>query len=89
MQCYASKNVPRGVEFCISNFDPKKEREVFLECFETITLFTSEYCQVKYDRDPDEKVNCFRDKAGLLLDKAYCDIKYPLEDVTQGEKVLN
>jgi len=89
MQCYSSKNVPRGEEFCLANFDPKKEREVFLECFETIPLYTADYCQVKYDRDPDQKVDCFKNKAGLVLDKGYCDNKFPLLLVEDGEKVLN
>ena len=67
MQCYASKNVERGEEFCVTNFDPKTERNVFLECFEGIPLFTHTYCKIKFDNDPDAKIDCYKDKARLTL----------------------
>ena len=44
---------------------------------------------MKYDRDPDQKVDCFKNKAGLVLDKGYCDNKFPLLLVEDGENVLN
>ena len=88
MQCYASKNVERGEEFCVSNFDPKIEREVFLDCFEGIPLFTFSYCKVKFDNDPDAKIDCFKNKAGLTLNQEYCDRPNPLIDPKDGENVF-
>jgi hypothetical protein len=88
MQCYASKDVPRGEKFCTSNFDPIIERDTFLECFEGIPLFTFGYCKVKYGDSPDDKMDCFRNKAGLTLDQAYCDDPLPLEDVADGKRVF-
>jgi hypothetical protein len=44
MQCYASKSVSRGVEFCNANFDLKKEMQYWLLCYESIPVYDFEYC---------------------------------------------
>ena len=44
MQCYAARNVDRGKEFCNSNFDPEKDVNNFLLCYESIPLYTMQYC---------------------------------------------
>ena len=53
MQCYAVKNVDRGREFCNSNFDPEKDLENFLLCYESIPVYSMEYCQLKHPKDID------------------------------------
>ena len=61
MQCYAARNVERGKEFCNANFDPEVDLASFLLCYESIPVFTMEYCQLKFKSDVVSKINCFRD----------------------------
>jgi hypothetical protein len=88
MQCYAQKLVPRGEEFCEANFDPKTETAAYLECYELIPLFTENYCRVKH-RLQDDRVKCYRNKAKLTLDKAFCDNKHPIDDPLNGVEIFN
>jgi hypothetical protein len=86
MQCYASKNVPRGKEFCNSNFDPETELEYWLICYEGIPVYTFEYCQLKHRGGKvDDKIKCFRNKAQLTLDAQFCNSKHPIEPGSDGE----
>lgn len=84
MQCYAAKDVERGKEFCSANFDPEEELENFLLCYESIPVFTMQYCQLKYKTDSESKIDCFRNKARLTLDQNYCDTLYPILEGSNG-----
>ena len=38
MQCYGTKNVAKGEQFCLQNFDPVENLEAMLLCYESIPL---------------------------------------------------
>jgi hypothetical protein len=84
MQCYAGKSVERGEEFCVANFDKKTEKDLLLLCYELIPLFTMDYCRLKYAKDPDAKVDCFKNKAKVILDKPFCDSLNPIDPELSG-----
>lgn len=91
MQCYAQKKVARGEEFCTSNFDANNRDEFvdLMECYESIPLYTMNYCSLKYVRDPILKIDCFINKAGQTLDKAYCDKENPIVEGLDGLTIFN
>ena len=91
MQCYAQKNVPRGEEFCTSNFNAtlRDEFEPLMECYESIPLYTMNYCSLKYKRDPVLKLDCFLNKAKAILDQKYCDDEHPIVEGLDGVTIFN
>ena len=73
MQCYGTKNVAKGEQFCLQNFDPVENLEAMLLCYESIPLLNQNYCDIKHT-DNSELVACYRENAKLTLDKAFCDL---------------
>jgi hypothetical protein len=88
MQCYAGREVEKGQEFCDSNFNKKLEVSLWLDCYEKIEIFTSEYCQLRY-RNVDDRVECYINQASLTLDQPYCDNQFPLDPDVDGLKTFN
>ena len=72
MRCYSERNVPRGEEFCISNFETAEE---LIACYEDIPVYSQNYCDLKH-YDKDSKLQCYREKVGLVLDMPFCDSKF-------------
>jgi hypothetical protein len=89
MQCYAIKNVARGIEFCNSNFDYKTEEANWILCYESIPVFTATFCQIKHRLNQMAMIDCMRNKAKLVLDQNYCDSLHPLLEGADGEETFN
>lgn len=72
MRCYKGRDVPRGEQFCLSYFNTTKD---LITCYEDIPIYTKNYCDLKYvEKTP--KLDCYRNKANLVLDEAYCNRQY-------------
>ena len=96
MQCYGTKGVSKGEEFCTSNFNEVTELALLLECYESIPIFTKNYCRLKNENPESDNYaalrKCYTENAKVELNRAFCDDQYLMvkpEDYETPEKGID